>query len=79
MNNKTHKRINGSFAIYYGIGALLLAVGCVVALLVWVYEVVFEAREAEWQTPLLFIVLAAVLGGIGYALYRTGYEEIEEK
>lgn len=78
MNRKTIKRINGGIAIYYAIGFFIAACGGIVGIGISLFELVVDPVNFQWWLLLMMIVIAAVMGLIGYILLRVGYEQIEE-
>lgn len=78
MSSKNNRRISGGLSVYYGMSSLLAGIGVGIALLVWLYKVFTNEAEFSWGTLGGLIAIAAVLGLIGYAILRVGYEEIEE-
>lgn len=76
--SRTERRINGGLAIYYGMGAMLGAVGSVLGLLVWGVKVFMSTKEFHWDVPVAVLIFGALAGFVGYLLLRVGYEEIED-
>lgn len=80
-NNKTKKiakRFNGGFAIYYGMGSALTAIGTAIALIGRLYQIWSGKAELDWAVLIVLLVFAAISGFVGYLLLRVGYEEIED-
>lgn len=71
---KTRKRINGGFAIYYGMGSMLSAIA---TMIVTLFKIWSGKAEFNWAVLIILLVFAAVSGFVGYLLLRVGYEEIE--
>ncbi len=78
MNKKTISRVNGGIAIYYGIGTIVGAISGVIGIGVWLFRVFTDQAIFSWETLIGLTILTAVLGVIGYAIFRVGYEEIEK-
>lgn len=78
LNKKTVNRVNGGFAIYYGISALLGAVAAVIATIIWVYKELTQPSEFSWGTFAGLLACTAFLGIMAYIILRIGYEQIEE-
>lgn len=76
--SKLEKRINGGFAIYYGVGSLLASVGSFIGLIVWGFKVLAGTEQFRWVVPVLLIIFIAISGFVSYLLLRVGYEEIED-
>ena len=75
---KVQKRVNGGFAIYYGMGSSLLSISTLVGLFVWIYKVIAGKTDFSWGVPIMLVIVMAVAGFVGYLLLRVGYEEIED-
>lgn len=78
MNRKTINKVNGGIAIYYGIGSIVGAIAGIISICVWLFQVFTDSREFEWGTLVALTIITAVLGLIGYAITRVGYEQIEK-
>ncbi|HMQ00939.1 MAG TPA: hypothetical protein PKC24_14260 [Cyclobacteriaceae bacterium] len=72
------KRVNGGFAIYYGISIVIGAIAVLFGIGVWLYKVFINETEFSWGTLIALLVLSGVVGIIGYIILRVGYEQIEE-
>jgi type III secretory pathway component EscS len=77
-NKRIAKRFNGGFAIYYGMGSALTAIGALVALIGRVYQIWNGKVELDWTVLIVLLVFAVISGFVGYLLLRVGYEEIED-
>ena len=77
MKQKTIKMINGGFAIYVGIGSLITAIGGLVGLAIWLYEVITEESEFKWLGFTLLISITTITGLIAYVLLRVAKEEFD--
>jgi len=75
---KIQKRVNGGFAIYYGMSSALFSVGSLIGLFVWMYKVFVGKTDFSWVIPIMLVIVIAVAGFVGYLLLRVGYEEIED-
>ncbi|NJN42600.1 MAG: hypothetical protein HC811_10595 [Flammeovirgaceae bacterium] len=78
MTRKLGRKINGGFAIYYGMGSALVSIMCVVATVVWIYKGVTGDPQFSWSGLAIFLVVGIVMGLIGFSLLRVGSEEIEK-
>jgi phage shock protein PspC (stress-responsive transcriptional regulator) len=76
---KIKKRFNGGFAIYYGMGSALTAIGTVVTLISRLYQIWSGKAELNWAVIILLLVFASISGFVAYLLLRVGYEEIENQ
>jgi hypothetical protein len=74
---KIAKRVNGSIAIYYGMGSALTSFGSIISIFVWSYKVWVGKTEFAWVSPIALLLLAGITGFVAYLLLRVGYEEIE--
>lgn len=75
---KFQKRVNGGFAIYYGMSSALLSVGSLIGLFVWTYKVIAGKTDFSWAIPIMLVTVIGAAGFVGYLLLRVGYEEIED-
>jgi hypothetical protein len=77
--NKIARRINGSFAIYYGVSAAIASIG----ILIGFFRLLFNYLNGheEWNIIILIFILAmaALFGFFAWLLLRIGYDEIEKK
>ncbi|MCW5909687.1 MAG: hypothetical protein KIT62_01375 [Cyclobacteriaceae bacterium] len=78
MSNRTERKINGGFAIYYGMGAAMGAVASFIALIVWIVKVAMGKTGFDWGVPVAMLLFTLVSGFVAYLLLKTGYEEIED-
>ena len=78
MKKKTIKRVNGGIAIYYGISCILAAGAGLFGIGAWVYKILNSQTSFSWGTLIGLTIITAVMGAIGYAILRVGYEQIEE-
>ena len=78
MNKKTINRVNGGIAIYYGIGAIIGAIGGVIGIGIWLFKVFTNQINFSWGNLAGLVLITIVLGLIGYSILRVGYEEIEK-
>ena len=74
---KMRKRFNGGFAIYYGMGSVLTAIGAFVGLIVRVFKICIGKADLDWVPLIFLLIFVAISGFVGYLLQRVGYEEIE--
>lgn len=71
------KKVNGTLAIYYGVGGLLTGVGGAGALVYLIIKDVVENQPVRWDYLLLaFFSLLIAFGG--YALIKVGREELKD-
>lgn len=74
---KVEKRVNGGFAIFYGMSSAFASLGSIISIFVWSYKVWVGKTEFTWVSPIAVILFAAFTGFVAYLLLRVGYEEIE--
>jgi hypothetical protein len=74
MNKRTIDKVNGGIAIYYGIMALLGAIGGVIGIGIWIYKVLNKSTGFSWGVLITLIIATIVLGFIGYAILKVGHE-----
>jgi F0F1-type ATP synthase assembly protein I len=76
---KISSRINGSFAIYYGVSALIATVGILIGFFRLLYK--YMNGIEPWSIIILTLLLgiAAVFGFVAWLLLRIGYNEFEKK
>lgn len=77
MNRRTIKKVNGGIAIFYGIGAVIAAIFCLIATGSWLYQVFSDQTEFSWGILTGLIVLTVVMGLIAYSILRVGHEELD--
>ena len=77
MKNKISRRINGSLAIYYGVGLIITALGGLAVAGFWIYKCIVSENEFSWWSLFGIIIATAAFGLGGYSLLRTGSEELE--
>lgn len=78
MNRRIIKKVNGGIAIYYGIGAILGAIVVLIGFGNWLYMVFSDQTDFSWGILIGLATMTVVLGFIGSAILRVGYEELEE-
>ncbi|MBS1558325.1 MAG: hypothetical protein JST69_06310 [Bacteroidetes bacterium] len=71
-------KINGGIAIYYGISGIVLAIAGVISTGIWLFKTATHQTDFSWGTLLGLILAILVMGSVGYAILRVGYEEIEK-
>jgi drug/metabolite transporter (DMT)-like permease len=74
--SKNNNGLSGAMAIYYGIGAFLAGLSVLGALGVWFYQILTNQKEFSWLTVIGLLFIAIISLGIGYMLYRTGKEQM---
>ena len=71
------KKVNGTLAIYYGVGGLLTGVGGMGAFIYLMVKDFVQSQHFHWGHLLLaFFMLLIAVGG--YALVRVGREELND-
>ncbi len=78
MTKKYSKRINGGLAIYFGFGSFITGILSILAIFILLYKNWAEEADYGWGTFVGMIVIGVIMLLFGYALLRTGYEEIED-
>ncbi len=78
MKTKTINKINGGIALWYGIGALLSAIGSVVGFGIFFYDYLTTDKPFMWWALAFWLALIIATGAIAYVLLRVGYEQMEE-
>jgi len=78
MAKNKHDQFGGAVAIYYGIGSFIFGIVCLGFLGRWFYQVFRDQVEFNWLTPIGLLLLSTFMLGLGYVLYRTGNEQMED-
>jgi predicted tellurium resistance membrane protein TerC len=78
MRKKVIRRINGSIAIYYGIGCAVTAIVGAIFTGAWLFKAFTNETEFSGWTLVGICISITVLGAMGYVLLRIGYEEMEK-
>ena len=78
MNRKIAHIINGSLAIYFGMGSLVPAIGGILGIGYELYPFLTGQGDIRWWLIMLLFGISAVSGLIAYILLRVGKEEIKE-
>jgi ABC-type phosphate transport system permease subunit len=78
MSKNKHDKFGGAIAIYYGIGSFVFGLISLTFLGRWFYQVFRGQSEFTWITPIGLLLLSVFAFGLGYILYRTGTEQMED-
>jgi len=78
MISRTVNRVNGGIAIYYGIACAVAAIMSLVSIGVWIFQVIVGDETWSWGMFAGLSFLTVLMGGLAYAILRTGYEQIED-
>ncbi|MEQ9377527.1 MAG: hypothetical protein RIG68_20235 [Imperialibacter sp.] len=68
MNQKTRSE----FAIYYGLGCILIALGGIGVSGYWGYQIVTEQADFSWGILAMLLAMIATTGSLGWVLIRRG-------